>query len=89
MDTSPCAADDPPTPMRKRLMERLGSESLPPANGPFAGMDEASAPRQPLTSLDSQPSATPPAAQAAAAEPAPKALLPAPVRLSRCSSLVE
>ncbi len=87
MDTSPIAADEPPTPMRKRLMERLGSESLPPANGAFAGTDDASAPRQPLASLDSQPSATPPAAQAAAAEPTPKALLPAPVRLPRCSLL--
>ena len=87
MDTSPVVADEPPTPMRKRLMERLGSESLPPANGPVAGADGTSAPRQPLTSLDSQPSATPPAAQAAAAEPAPKALLPAPVRSPRCSLL--
>ena len=85
MDTSPFAAEEPPTPMRKRLMERLGSEALPAANGlSVAASGEGPAPRQPFRSDDSQPSTTLPAAAASQPGPqpaaAPKALLPAPVR---------
>ncbi len=73
MDTSPPA--EAPTSVRKRLMERLDSEALPDASRIGATAD-GPAP------MDSQPSSTLPASVTAEPAPAPKALLPAPVRLA-------
>ena len=72
MDTSPLA--EPPTSVRKRLMERLDSEALPDAAHRVGAAADGPAP------MDSQPSSTLPATVTAEPAPAPKALLPAPVR---------
>ena len=72
MDTSPLA--EPPTSVRKRLMERLGSEALPEGAERGGAIVCGPAP------MDSQPSSTLPAAVTVEPPPAPKALLPAPVR---------
>ena len=84
MDTSPSAPEEPPTPMRKRLMERLGSEALTTANGLIAAAGGGLPPTQASACHGGDASRVLPAAMAvdAAAEPAPapKALLPAPVR---------